>query len=324
MSAYSYFPGCSLTSTAIEYDISFRAVAGRLGIDLHTVKDWNCCGASPAPHHWGGAMGVFLPARNLHIAAQEKSQAMVAPCAGCFTRHKYAQYQLSQSAELRQKVGSALGEPVLFDTEVLNVIQLLEREAGAEGIKKMSGGRLAGINFGAYYGCVLTRPAEVLNFDNPKDPVSMEPLLKATGANLPHFPFKTDCCGSYMSITRKEIVLNASRRIIETAVESGIDALVTACPLCHQNLDLRQRQINKAFDTSYEMPVLYLSQAIGLGLGISPDDLGIGSHAVSAAGLIKKMDAAAAHVATAAIKSDAATMHSDAAAAMTAKAGAQT
>ena len=279
MSAYAYFPGCSLTSTAIEYDTSFRLVSETFGIGLDEIEDWNCCGASPAPHHWGGTLGVFLPARNLHLAGTSHA-AMVAPCAGCFTRHKYARHELAQNEEFRLKVENALGEPVHYQTEVLNIVQLFNREIDAAALEEMTQGRLAGVRLGTYYGCVLTRPAAIIGFDNPKDPVSMEPLLKATGADIPYFPFKTDCCGSYMGLTKKEIVLRAGRRIIEAALESGIDALVTACPLCHQNLDLRQSQINRAYGTSFALPVLYFSQAIGLGLGLSPGDLGINAHAV--------------------------------------------
>ena len=121
-----------------------------------------------------------------------------------------------------------------------------------------------------------------MNFDNHRNPVSMKPLLKATGADSGHFPFKSECCGSYMGLAQKEIVLRASRRIIEVAEGLGFDAIVTACPLCHQNLDLRQGQINKAFGTSIEMPILYFSQVLGLALGMSADDLGIDSHVVSA------------------------------------------
>lgn len=290
MSIYSYFPGCSLTSTAIEYDTSFRLVAEAFGIGLEVLEDWNCCGASPAPHHWGGTLGVFLPARNLHIAGRSELPAMVAPCAGCYTRHKYAQFELARNGELRRKVERALHEPVSFGTEVLNVVELFNREIEPADLSVRAKGRLRGLKLGTYYGCVLTRPAAVLGFDDPKDPVSMELLLGCTGAEIPHFPFKTDCCGSYMGLTKKEIVLNASRRIIEVALECGVDALVTACPLCHQNLDLRQGQINEAFGTSFELPVLYFSQAIGLALGYTQEELGIDSHAVSMSAFQARME----------------------------------
>lgn len=292
MTTYSYFPGCSLTSTAMEFDISFRRVAEAFGIGLEVLEDWNCCGASPAPHHWGGTLGVFLPARNLHIAGQADHPAMVAPCAGCYTRHKFAQFELSQDNELRRKVENALHEPLSYETEVLNIVQLFNRDIAPERLAERVQGRLTGVRLGTYYGCVLTRPADILGFDDPRNPVSMEPLLEATGAEVPFFPFKAECCGSYMGLTKKEIVLRASRRIIEVALECGIDALVTACPLCHQNLDLRQGQINSFYGTSFQLPVLYFSQAIGLGLGLSATELGIDSHAVGIDKVLKKMEAA--------------------------------
>lgn len=291
MSVYSYFPGCSLTSTAIEYDTSFRLVAEAFNIGLEELQDWNCCGASPAPHHWGGNLGVFLPARNLHIAGASHT-AMVAPCAGCYTRHKYAQYELKHNQELRAQLEETLDEPGRFDTRVLNIVELFNEEIDPSELAARSAGSLTGLRLGAYYGCVLTRPAHVLNFDDPRDPVSMELLLKAAGAELPFFPFKSDCCGSYMGLTNPDIVLGASRRILEAAGECGMDALVTACPLCHQNLDLRQKQINKRYGTALRMPVLYFSQALGLALGFSAAQLGIDAHAVGVGNIVDKMRSA--------------------------------
>jgi heterodisulfide reductase subunit B len=290
MTAYSYFPGCSLTSTAIEYDTSFRLVSKTFDLELQVLEDWNCCGASPAPHHWGGDLGVFLPARNLHIAGKTHA-SMVAPCAGCYTRHKYAQHELSQNERLRQTVEKALDEPVNYTTRVLNVIEFFNETISAEAMSDSAGGRLSGVNLATYYGCVLTRPAKILEFDDPKNPVSMEKLLLAGGASIPPFAFKTDCCGAYMSLVDKSVLMKASRRIIENAIECGADAIVTACPLCHQNLDLRQRQINDLFGTSFEIPVLYFSQALGLGLGMTPEELGIDAHAVPVKSLMQKIQA---------------------------------
>lgn len=287
-SHYSYFPGCSLTSSAGEYDASFRLVAKELGIGLDEIPDWNCCGASPAPHHWGGNLGVLLPARNLHIAGYSHD-AMVAPCAGCYNRHKNAQHELARSEEIREQATRVLRQPVRYEIEILNLVELFDREVTPEALAARVQGRLAGLNFATYYGCLLTRPAKIMNFDNHRNPVSMKPLLMATGAAADHFPFKSECCGSYMGLAHKEIVLRASRRIIDVADGLGFDAIVTACPLCHQNLDLRQGQINKAFGTYIEMPILYFSQVLGLALGLSADDLGIDSHVVSARKLLAKI-----------------------------------
>ncbi len=280
MSVYSYFPGCSLKSGATEYDRSFRLVADCFGIGLDELEDWNCCGASPAPHHWGGDLGILLPARNLHIAGASHD-GIVAPCAGCFNRLKYAQHELSRNDDLRRRTGQALGQPVHYQTDVLNLVQLLNREIDPEDLARRARGRLSGMTLGTYYGCVLVRPPQIVRYDDPANPVKMEPLLKAAGATIPYFPFKTECCGSYMGLARKEIVLRASRRIIEVALECGVDALVTVCPLCYQNLDLRQRQINDVYGTDYHLPVLYLTQALGLALGFSPEELGIEAHAVN-------------------------------------------
>src|SRR5665811_1754794 len=219
---------------------------------------------------------------------------MVAPCAGCYNRHKNAQHELAGSEEIRDQAGRVLREPVRYEIEILNLVEFFGREVSPEALAERAQGRLAGLNLATYYGCLLTRPAKIMNFDNHRNPVSMKPLLRATGAQSDHFPFKSECCGSYMGLAHKEIVLRASRRIIEVADGLGFDAIVTACPLCHQNLDLRQGQINKAFGTSIEMPILYFSQVLGLALGMSADDLGIDTHIVSAHKLLAKIEKGAA------------------------------
>lgn len=289
MSSYAYYPGCSLTSTALEYDISFRRIAGALGIGLDEIQDWNCCGASPAPHHGGGDLGKLLPARNVHIAAGTPHEGVVAPCAGCYNKLKTSQYELIHSQETREMISRALHEEVNYETEVLNLVELLEREIDLEDLRQRSEGRFEGTVLAPYYGCMLTRPPEIMKYDNPGDPTGMDGLLEATGAEVPFFPFKSECCGSYVGVSRKEIVLTASRRIIDVAVGMGIEALVTACPLCQQNLDLRQHQINRHFGTDYKLPVLYLTQVIGLAIGIGPEELGIKALAVRPDGILKKV-----------------------------------
>lgn len=280
MNKYAYYPGCSLTSTAVEFDMSTRAVAQEFGIMLEEVEDWNCCGASPAPHHLGGLLGVLLPARVLHNAARYH-EAVVAPCAGCFNKLKYARAMLRRDEPLRERMERVLGEPPRYDIEVLDVLDFFNHAIDYEEMAMRSHGRLCGVKFATYYGCMLTRPPEVIPREDSKDPVSMEMLMRATGAEVPFFPLKTECCGSYLGLGAKDIVMSASRRILDLATADGYDAIVTACPLCQQNLDLRQAQINRKYGTSFRMPVLYFTQVIGLGLGLPPEALGLDANIVT-------------------------------------------
>ncbi|RJQ46641.1 MAG: heterodisulfide reductase subunit B, partial [Gaiellales bacterium] len=235
---------------------------------------------SPAPHHLGGLLGVLLPARVLHNAARYHD-AVVAPCAGCYNRLRYSRGMLRRDKSLRDRMETVLGQPPRHDIEVFDVLDFFNREIDYEEMALRSHGRLCGVKFATYYGCMLTRPPEVIPRPDSKDPVSMEMLLRATGAEVPFFPLKTECCGSYLGLGAKEIVMSASRRILELAAADGYDAIVTACPLCQQNLDLRQAQINRKFGTSFRMPVLYFSQVIGLGIGLSAGELGLDANIVA-------------------------------------------
>ncbi|MEI7615412.1 MAG: heterodisulfide reductase-related iron-sulfur binding cluster, partial [Actinomycetota bacterium] len=124
-----------------------------------------------------------------------------------------------------------------------------------------------------YYGCVLLRTEGVTRFDNMENPTSMEEILDCVGIKSGHFRFKTECCGAILSLTHKKIVLKLSKEILDASIEAGANSIVVCCPLCQQNLDLRQSQINKYYKTNYHIPVYYISQILGLAMGLSYRDV---------------------------------------------------
>ena len=89
---YAYFPGCSLESTAKEFNESTHLVAEAIDIELQEIKDWNCCGATSA-HNLDHTLSVALPARNLGLA-EAMGMDVVAPCAACYNRMRSAEVEL--------------------------------------------------------------------------------------------------------------------------------------------------------------------------------------------------------------------------------------
>ncbi len=283
-----YFPGCSLHSTAKEFDLSLRAVAGPLGVELEEVRDWSCCGASSA-HATDHLLSIALSARNLSLAEEQGLSQVMAPCAACFSRLATARHEMAHDEEQAKVVRPMLARPFKNAVEVQNVVALLQ---GLVGTIKAKATPLSGLKVACYYGCLLVRPPEVAQFDDPEDPTSMEKVVAATGATAVKWSRRLDCCGAAFSLSRVGSVVRLGRAILEDAKASGAQAVVVACPMCHSNLDLRQSAM-EARGASLGLPILFLTQLVGLALKLPRESLGLERHFVSTAGVLKALAAPA-------------------------------
>jgi heterodisulfide reductase subunit B len=298
MQTYSYYPGCSLHGTAKEYDHSLKLVAHRLGIQLHELPGWNCCGATAA-HSTDEILGLALPARNLVLAAERK-RPVLAPCAMCFNRMKVTQHELQEPAT-RQAVQERLEGVDLEATGVrqVQVLSLLETFASDDmraTASKWVVKPLKGLKVVCYYGCLLVRPPEILQPDDLENPRSMDRLVEVMGAEVLDWPFKTECCGASLAIARADIVVALGRRLLNMARTVGADAIVTACPMCHSNLDTRQAQIKARYGEEFNMPIFYVTELMGLAFGYSPKQLKIHTHVTNATRILERLDAQHASV----------------------------
>ncbi len=270
---YAYFPGCSLSSSGYDYHVSFQLVAKALGIELVNVRDWVCCGASSA-HATSHLLSAALPVLNLSHAEQDGFNKLVAPCMACQARFKAANADLEHDPELREKILQAFDYKYQGNVKVYHPLELFAQmgpdKIGAKVRKKLSGVKVA-----CYYGCVLTRPPEIARFDNVEDPQSMDSIVRVLGADPVEWSFKTECCGVSMTLTRSDMVLKLSNDILREAKEAGANAIAVACPLCQANLDGRQRQIEETYHVSYRIPILYITQLMGLAFGAFVKEVGI-------------------------------------------------
>ncbi|MGI6434638.1 MAG: CoB--CoM heterodisulfide reductase iron-sulfur subunit B family protein [Syntrophomonadaceae bacterium] len=266
----AYFPGCSLHSMAHEYDLSTRLVCRHLNINLKEIEDWNCCGATAA-HSLDHNLAVGLAARNLSIAQQMNLDRVTAVCAGCFSRLKSASYEMRHNPRMRSEVEAMLQEPAPLKTEVQHLLQLLVEEVGLDAIKQKVVKPLQGLRLAAYYGCLLTRPRQVVNFDDPEQPVSLDHLLQALGAETVTWGHKAECCGGGYAASDTGIVLDLGGQVIKSAKNAAAEAIVVACPMCQGNLDMRQ----KAMGLDYRMPIIYFTQLMGLAFGYKANQVGI-------------------------------------------------
>jgi len=272
-----FYPGCSLEGSSREYTESLEAVCEVCGIELEQVPDWNCCGATAA-HNLDHDLALALPARILALAERAGFEELLVPCAACYSRLTVTRHELLEDEALRERIVAIIDLPMTGKVKVINVIQLLERHVVPllpEKVKAPFAHKVA-----CYYGCMMVRPHKILGFDRPEDPESMDELMKKIGANPLDWAFKVECCGAGFSVSRTDLVAKLSGRILDDAVARGAEALVVACPMCQSNLDMRRKAIDKYLGHETGIPVIYVTQAIGLAMGIDERKLGLQRHFV--------------------------------------------
>jgi heterodisulfide reductase subunit B len=277
MMKLGYYPGCALHGSSNDFEQSIRASFGALGVPLTELDDWICCGATAA-HSLNRQLALALPARNLALAAQQGQQELLAPCSMCSMRLLTAQRALAQDAALAAQI-AAIVEAKPNGTRVLNLIQAFER-VGLEAIQAAVKTPLKELKAACYYGCLLTRPPEVVAFDDCEQPESMDRIVAALGAQPVAWNGKTECCGAGMTMASEETVLDLSHKLLDDAAAHGANCLVVACPMCHVNLDMKQAAVEAHYQTHYGLTIYYLSDLVGLALGLTPEQLGVDRHFV--------------------------------------------
>ncbi len=270
---YAYFPGCSAESTARDQYMSTMAAARALGIELIEPEGWSCCGSTMA-HQVDHDLAVSLAAANL-LKVKKTGLDMVVSCASCYSRMKTANHEILASEKTRESVSESLGEDYDGSVRVRHFMEIVLEDIGTESFRKSVVNPLRGLKVASYYGCLLVRPHEVTGFDDPENPVYMDRLVEAMGGESLDWPHKVECCGASLTLTRPDLVVKFSDAIIGMARDSGARCIAVACPMCQMNLDLRQSDILKKTGRRYNMPVVYISQLMGLCLGLSKNELGL-------------------------------------------------
>jgi heterodisulfide reductase subunit B len=285
---YAYYPGCSLHSTGEEFDRSLLAVCDKLGIELVEVKKWLCCGSSAA-HNISRLLAISFPLANLALLDKMGLDEVVVPCAMCFSKFKTAQHNVKSDDKLRADVEEVIQHTCNDKAKIIHPLEIFTKEPLLSKIPTVVERELTGLKIVCYYGCLITRPPKVAQFDVCEYPESMDRIIGALGATTLDWSYKTDCCGASFALTKPDIVVELSHRIIEAAKSVGADAIAVACPLCHANLDTRQPDMEKAYDIESQMPILYFTQLMGYSFGISPKELLVDKHLTDAEGIFEEV-----------------------------------
>lgn len=290
----AYYPGCSLRHSSAELDVSTRKVLAALGVEYKEVPDWTCCGSTPA-HMMDHLLAQALAARNLRQAAGVGDE-LLAPCPSCYQREKNAELEIHKSDAFRAEVNEILDEPYEGQVKVYALPEYLIKFVGEEKVASLVVTDLSQLKVVPYYGCLLGRPSELTGECDSEQPMMMDLLLQAAGVDVRWWNYKTECCGASIGMPKMEIQRRLSGKVIEQALAAGAEAIVVVCPLCHVNLDLKQAQINSFLGTDYQVPILYLTQVLGLALGMSAEDVMLNKNVVDPRPLVEKAIADAAAV----------------------------
>ncbi len=257
---YSYFPGCTLRTTAKDLDRYARASAEALGFVLEEIPDWQCCGGV-YPLGSDEIASKLSCVRALHDA-KEKGQALVTVCSACHHVMKRVNDDMKNVPDIQSRANNymALETPYRGETQVLHFLEVLRDKVGFDNLKKAVANPLTGKKIGAYYGCLLLRPSSVLAFDDPENPTILEDFIRALGAEPVVYPYRNECCGGYISLKEPDLANAMCQKISGSADSFGAEMLVTACPLCKFNLGKQG-----------DLPVVYFTELLAEALGVKEE-----------------------------------------------------
>lgn len=261
---YRYFPGCTLKGQAKNMENTTMAAAAALGIELAELEEWQCCGAV-YPLYEDELITLLSPVRTLAAA---QGEPLVSLCAACHHVLKRAQELMQRNEEARRKVTDYLEVDYAGEGRVLHFLEVLRDDLGFDKLAEKVKNPLQGKKVAAYYGCLLLRPSKVMQFDDPENPTIMEDMLKAIGAEVVKTPYRTECCGAYLSVTEEGVARDTVSKIIDSARNAEAEALITACPLCRYNLENCADQEGKS-----PVKVYYFSELLAEALGLQYDQL---------------------------------------------------
>ncbi|MDM8555872.1 CoB--CoM heterodisulfide reductase iron-sulfur subunit B family protein [Desulfococcaceae bacterium HSG7] len=285
----AYYPGCSLKQSSALYDVQCRQVFGALGITLTELEDWNCCGATSAAKV-DDFLAVALSARNLGIAEASGYDQVVIPCSACYSKTMVAQQRLRDDSALRDEINAGIAQKVNGKVKVASILEALLETVHSGSLKKRVQKKFRGLNPVCYYGCMLTRfPYNVSVPDDVENPQGMEIVLKVLGANPLDWNSKTACCGASAAVNDHQTSLNLMGKIMQDAVSRGADCMVVTCPMCQLNMDAWQETFCQLNGIHERLPVYFLTELIGLAIGMNIEELQIDRHFTDSTTLVKEL-----------------------------------
>ncbi len=290
----AYYRGCLASLSAKELDSSTRALAPKVGLELIDLESVTCCGAGDI-HEAEPDYYLHLNARILAYAEATGSDTLMTVCNVCTLNLRQANWQLKIDEGLRERVNrnlAAVGVPEYSGgVEVKHLLWLIAEGDGYERLKVAAHKGLKGLKVAPFYGCQILRPSKILGFEDPDRPWSLEAIIEACGGEAIDYPAKVKCCGFPIIQAREETALGELIQPIEQAIEAGADVMVTPCPLCHLSRGPWQQKLQASTGREFRMPIMHLSQLIGVAAGLADSELKFKRHVVSMKPVLRKIEA---------------------------------
>jgi succinate dehydrogenase / fumarate reductase cytochrome b subunit len=289
----AYYKGCLASLSAKELDSSTQALAPKVGLELVELETVTCCGAGDI-HEAEPDYYLHLNARILAYAEAANCDTLLTVCNVCTLNLRQANWQLKNDSDLRERVSTNLERvgvpPYSGNVEVRHLLWEIAEGEGYELLKQSAHRGLKGLKIAPFYGCQILRPSKILGFEDPDRPWSLERIIEACGGEAIDYPAKIKCCGFPIIQAREETALGELIQPIEQAKEAGADALVTPCPLCHLSLDAWQSKLKEATGKDFAMPILHLSQLVGVAAGLEESELKFKRHVVPVTPVVEKLE----------------------------------
>jgi succinate dehydrogenase / fumarate reductase cytochrome b subunit len=290
----AYYKGCLASLSAKELDTSTQALAPKLGIELQELKAVTCCGAGDI-HEAEPDYYIHLNARILAYAQATGCDTLMTICNVCTLNLRQANLALENDDALRARVSENLervgAPPYSGGVEVKHLLWMIAAGDGYEKLKGIAHKGLKGLKVAPFYGCQILRPSKLLGFEDPDSPSSLEAIIEACGGEAIDYPAKIKCCGFPIIQAREETALGEMVQPIRQSIEAGADAMVTPCPLCHLSLDAWQSKLEAQTGERFQMPILHLSQLVGVAAGLEDSELKFKRHVVPVDSVLAKVEA---------------------------------
>jgi heterodisulfide reductase subunit B len=262
---YQYYPGCTLQTNAKNLEDSLKVVASSLGFTLTEMSDWICCGAV-SPLATDNDMKLLAPIRNL-AKADTRTKTLVTSCAFCYNILKRTNKVLHNDKARHQKINDFLEVSYSGQVQVRHILEVLRDDVGYN-ILRAKRKRKVPLTVAPFYGCMLLRPPEILQIDNAENPSLLKNLFESVGCQVIDYPYRTECCGSYVTLKSQPIALDRTKTLVAAARNRGADVMVCYCPLCFFNLDYFQKIIRQSNSGFLPIPVLYFSQVLSIAFDV--------------------------------------------------------
>ena len=293
MKRVAYYKGCLASLSAKELDSSTQALAPKVGLELVDLETVTCCGAGDI-HEAEPDYYLHLNARILAYAEAAGCDELLTVCNVCTLNLRQANWQLKNDDGLRERVSNNLERvgvpPYSGNVEVRHLLWEIAEGEGYELLKQSAHKGLKGLKIAPFYGCQILRPSKLLGFEDPDRPWSLERIIEACGGTAIDYPAKIKCCGFPIIQAREDVAMGELIQPIEQASEAGADAMVTPCPLCHLSLDAWQSKLKATTGRDFKMPILHLSQLVGVAAGLEESELKFKRHVVSVDPVLEKLE----------------------------------